>query len=517
MSAEQLAPVASSINDFGFALFATMDPSQNALFSPYDVSRALSLLELASAGETQAEIDRALRFADAPRVIAALPALAQTLERSARRPGFALSSAARVWPSNTMTVLDSYRDSVAQNLGAPLVPLDYVSDPEAQRRTINGWVSRQTQGRIPELLGGGSVDQATRFVLTTALYFLGRWRATFDSTLTRDGDFFVSAGRAKSVPMMSGPLSARYVQDGDVRMIELDYEGEELSMNVMIPAPGRALSAVSAQLNAANFARWVSAAREQSVIVELPRFTLRKQVLLRSSLEAVGVRSVFSSSANLQRLTTSERPMIGSVIHEVFVAVNETGTEAAAATAVAGYGSGGGTPVFSVNQPFVFAIRHKPTGTILFLGHVVDPAPDVEPHDASGAPFSAGARDSMIPAYGPGLQGRSLPGPIVRASAPTVQGALAPEAIRRIVLRNLGAVTHCHERGLATNPSASGRVEVSFTINAEGSVRGASTNDAYPVPEVRACVQRVFERLQFPRPERGEVTVVYPVMLLTTD
>jgi hypothetical protein len=120
----------------------------------------------------------------------------------------------------------------------------------------------------------------------------------------------------------------------------------------------------------------------------------------------------------------------------------------------------------------------------------------------------------MIPVYSGKLQGRGLRGPLVRAAAPTVQGALPLEALRRVVLRNLGAITHCHERGLATNPSATGRVEVSFAINAEGSVRGATTNDAYPIAEVRTCVQRVFERLQFPRPEHGEVTVVYPVELL---
>ena len=366
MSAAELAPVASALNAFGLSLFATMSQTDNAIFSPYDVGRALSLLELASSGETQGEIDRALRFSDAPRAISALPALAQTLERSARRPGFALSSAARVWPSRTLTVLDSYRDSVAQNLGAPLVALDYASDPEAQRQTINGWVSRQTQGRIPALLGAGAVDRETRFVLTTALYFLGRWRSTFDATVTHEDDFFVSEGQAKSVPMMSEPLSARYMQDGEVRMIELDYEGEELAMNVIIPSPGRSLSAVRARLDATNFARWVDIARPRAVIVNMPRFTLRRQVRLRDSLERVGVRQVFDSSANLQRLTTSERPQIGSVIHEVFVSVNETGTEAAAAAALTGYGSGGSPPVFSVNQPFIFAIRHKPTGAILF-------------------------------------------------------------------------------------------------------------------------------------------------------
>jgi serpin B len=281
-----------------------------------------------------------------------------------RRPGLALSSAARVWSSRTLTELDSYRDSVPQNLGAPLVALDYASDPEAQRQTINEWVSRQTQGRIPELLGAGAVDRETRFVLTTALYFLRRWRSTFDASVTHEDDFFVREGQAKSVPMTSGPLCARYMQDGEVRMIELDYEGEELVMNVIIPSPWRSLSAMHARLDATNFARWVDIARPRAIIVNMPRFTLRRQVRLRDSLARVGVRQVFDSSANLQRLTTSERPQIGAVIHEVFVSVDETGTEAAAA--LTGYGSGHSLPVFSVNQPFIFAIRHKPTGAILF-------------------------------------------------------------------------------------------------------------------------------------------------------
>ncbi len=516
-SLAQQSQVARSLNAFGFSLFAALDRSENTLISPLDLGRALSLLELGADGESRAELDRALRFDDASRSIDALPALRQSLERSAQRPGFALSSGARVWPATSITVLDSYRDAAARALGAPIVALDYAADPEAQRRTINAWVSQQTRTRIPELLGPGTIDQQSRFVLTTALYFLGRWRATFDPSSTRDEPFFVGEGRAKTVPMMSGPIQARYAQDTDVRLLELDYEGGELVMDVMIPTPGRTLASIAPRLTADNFARWVEIAREQGVIVNLPRFTARRQSRLRGALGAIGVRSVFSSSANLERLTRAAPITIGDVIHEVFVSVNESGTEAAAATAVTGYGSGGGTPVFSVNQPFVFAIRHRPTGAVLFLGSVVDPAPEAAAQPTRGAPFEPGAADSMRPTFGPGLMGRSARGPMARAAPPVVQGALSPEAVRRVVLRSLNTMLFCHERGLATNSNLEGRVRVSFSITEQGAVRGATTDAEYPLPEVRECVRRVFERLTFPRPERGEASVEYPIVFLRAE
>jgi serpin B len=378
MSAEQLAPVASSINQFGFSLFSRMSLNQNAMVSPYDIARALALLELASAGETQSEIDRALGFTDASRAIAALPSLEQAIERSAERPGFALAGAARVWPSRSLPVLESYRESVSQFLGAPLVSLDYQRDPEAQRRTINEWVSRQTRGRIAELLAPGMVTERTRIVLTTALYFLGRWSNVFSASQTRPRDFFVSERQTKLVPMMHKAMWARAMQDGDVRMLELDYEGGELAMNVVLPSQGRTLSAVHAQLNQANFSRWVSALRARYVRVEMPRFTLTTRASLGELLEQMGVRSVFGPSANLQRLATSGPLWVDAATHQVFVEVNERGTEAAAATALLVQGTAKPPEpwVFSVNQPFIFAICHKPTGTILFLGNVVDPAPN---------------------------------------------------------------------------------------------------------------------------------------------
>ncbi|MDP3275581.1 MAG: serpin family protein [Deltaproteobacteria bacterium] len=334
-----------------------------------------------------------------------LPALQRALEGSAQRPGFALASAARVWPGRSFAVLPAYQRDALRYFGAEVVTLDFARDPEAQRRTINGWVSEQTCTRIPELLQAGAISASTPLVLTSAVYFLGRWAAVFDRNETRDAPFFLGDGSAKQVPMMHGPLTGRFVQDGNARLFELAYEGDELVLDLVIPAPGARLSEVLPRLSAQTLARWTESATPTHLHVALPRVTLREPSRLRASLTALGAPSLFAG-ADLRRLTAGTGPSIDEVIHEVYLDLNESGTEAAAATALTGYGSGAVPPSFVLNQPFVFALRHRPTGVVLFVGRVVDPAPERPAAPTPGGPFVPGALDPLQPRELAGLRGR---------------------------------------------------------------------------------------------------------------
>jgi serpin B len=516
MSNEQLTQTARGLNALGFRWIQATDHRTNVVLSPYDIGMALSLVELAASGETRAEIDRALGF-DAPgSSISALPALAEVVERAGRRPGFALASAARAWPSTRLRVLDSYRDAIARHAGAPVVSLDFAANPEAQRRTINEWVSQQTSERIPELLSSDSIHAHTRFVLTTALYFLGRWKEPFDVDSTRDDAFFLDASRAKIVPMMCKPLGARYVQDGAARMIELDYAGEELAMNVIVPSPGHSLEEVQRSLDPERYQRLLRASRTTSVNVRLPRFTLEETLPLRDRLEAIGVRTMFTEAADLRRLTDSAPLWIGSVVHKTFVAVDERGAEAAAATATQGYGAGSiHVPVFAVHQPFIFVLRHKSSGAILVLGRVVDPAPSVEARETSGSPLAPGAHDPMSPSVGGGLLRRSGIPPQVRWVPSTLRGSIPRSIIGRVMQRHHGELLHCYERGLAINPNAIARVEFSLTIGPDGSVQSASMSDEFPIPETIQCMTSAARRWQFPRPAHGGTASAQWMLLLS--
>lgn len=514
MSDAQLAQAARAFNAFGFRLLSASDREHTVVLSPYDIGMALSLVELASSGETQAEIDRALGFDRVGASIAALPALAEAVERAGRRPGFALESGARVWPSTRLRVLDTYRDAVARHLGAPIVPLDFAANPEAQRRTINAWVSQQTRGRIPELMPADSIDENTRFVLTTALYFLGLWKEPFDVASTRHDAFYLDARRAKVVPMMSKTRYVRYAQDGAARMIELDYEGEELAMNVIVPSPGHSLDEVQRSLDPERFRRLLSAGRPTEVALRMPRFTLKETLPLRDLLEPLGVRTMFTAAADLRRLADSEPVQLGAIVHKTFVAVDERGTEAAAATGMAGFGAGVRTiPVFAVNQPFIFVVRHKGSGAILFLSRVVDPAPSVADRETSGSPLAPGARDPMSPSADDERFRRNGSPPQVRWVPSTLRGSVERSIIQRMMRRHHGELLHCYEIGLAINPNAVGRVELSLTIGSDGSVQSASMSDDFPTPETLACIIRAARRWQFPRPSGGSASAQWTLVL----
>lgn len=513
---ESQRQLGTAFSRFGFALFASLRSTSNELVSPYDLARALSMLERASANDTRRELDAVLSLSAGTASLEAIAALRSTIEASANRPGFALSTGARVWPARTLRVRDAFQLDALRLFGAPLEPLDFASDPDAQRRTINAWVSQQTRTRIPELLGPGSIDAATKITLTTALYFLGRWAQTFDVNATHPERFYLREGRAKTVSMMSGPVRGSYYDDGVARMLELPYQGDEFVMNLVIPAPGHRLDEVRARLDAATFERWTSAARTRDVVAVIPRFTLRKHSQLRGPIAALGARSLFAN-ADLSNLTEEPVREIGEVVHEVFISVNETGTEAAAATAVSGYGGGAATPVFNVDQPFVFVLRHPRTNTVLFLGAVYDPSPETAEEPASGGPFVRGAPDPMIARFPMGLHGRGPTGPLVLARAPTVRGAYSPELLRRVVLRSLGRVTFCHEQALAQRPTAEGELVAHFTLDAEGVPRDVRVDGEYPVATAHSCVRDAFAQLRFAGATAGTVSVDYPIVLRRPD
>ncbi|MDP3275570.1 MAG: serpin family protein [Deltaproteobacteria bacterium] len=510
--------LAAAINQFGLALFAQRPPMANTLLSPYDLARALLLVERGSDGVTRAELSRVLHLEPGQDLTQALPSLQRALERSAQRPGFALASAARVWPGANFTVLPDYQRDALRLWGAPVVSLDYARDPEAQRRTINGWVSEQTHAKIPELLPPGAVTGQTTLVLTSAVYFLGRWATVFEPGETRDEPFFLGDGRAKQVPTMHGQVQGHFVQDGNARLFELPYEGDELAMDLVIPVPGARLSEVLPRVSAQALEAWAIAASPMSLRVVLPKVSLRQSSGLREPLEALGAQSLFAQP-DLRRLTAGEAPTVSQVLHEVYLDLNERGTEAAAATAVTVLGHGGGTPPasFVLNQPFVFALRHRPTSLVLFVGHVADPAPSLPAEPTPGGPFAADAVDPLQPRGGTPMSLRGARFPRMRILPLTGHGALDPLLARRVLLRNLGVFRMCHERAASQNPLAIGRVTLHFTITRAGTVRDAHADGDYPVRTAMACMQTAVSRLAFPIESRGETALDFTMVFVPTE
>ena len=218
----------------------------------------------------------------------------------------------------------------------------------------------------------------TALVLCNAVYFKGKWVTQFDPKATATNVFFARPGQRVVVPMMSGKMKLRSQAPGDLTLFALPYTGNDLSMVILLPQAVDGLGALEQRMNAKELTSWLAAldqARESEAIVVLPKFKLNCRLNLKDNLAAMGMPSAFGSEADFSGMTSARDLWISDVVHQAFVDVNEEGTEAAAATAVVVTRSASvsHTPVFRVDHPFLFLIRERQTGSILFLGRVVDP------------------------------------------------------------------------------------------------------------------------------------------------
>jgi serpin B len=260
--------------------------------------------------------------------------------------------------------------------------LDFVTNPEASRLTVNSWMSDQTDGRVQNLIPEGAINGSTRLVLTNAVYFNAAWakERRFDKADTQNGPFHLLNGADVTVPMMRQKAYLRYGERDNCQWIDMPYDGGELSMIVILPGPGD-FENVESALNAQTLAAITAPLPSKHVYLILPKFTLRSQFSLGQTLAGLGMPDAFDpAAADFAGMTGNRELFISDVVHKAFVSVNEDGTEAAAATAIETPIFGSGTvsePAYiflQVDRPFLFVIRDIATRTIVFVGRVLNPA-----------------------------------------------------------------------------------------------------------------------------------------------
>jgi serpin B len=262
------------------------------------------------------------------------------------------------------------------NYGAGLKEVDFINAREEARKTINAWVEEQTKAKIKELIRPNILNEDTRLVLTNAIYFKAAWRLPFSPKQTVDGDFTVADGKKVKARLMRGPNRTNYFKGEGFEALELPYEAHDLSMVVLLPNKADGLPALEKRLTAANLAQWLARLSDHGVDVTLPKFKLTSEFMLKDVLSKMGMPIAFDrNKADFSGMTTRERLFISHVVHKAFVDVNEAGTEAAASTAVVMERTSAPPPAtFRADHPFVYLIRDNRTGSILFLGRVVNPS-----------------------------------------------------------------------------------------------------------------------------------------------
>ena len=382
-AAEPVPPASGTLvrdnTAFAVDLYRQLSSREGNLFlSPYSISTALAMTYAGARGDTEEQMERTLHFALGQDGLH--PAFAELAARVAavQEAGHVqLSIANSLWPQAGHDFLPAYLDLRRQHYGVTITPVDYTRAAEQARVTINKWVEAQTQNRIRDILATGTVDELTRLILVNAIYFKGSWLSRFDADATETAPFHVSKALSVEAPLMTQRETFHYAEDDDTQVLELSYEGEALSMLVLLPKARDGLPALEEKLSAKGIAAWRSKLVNREVIVHIPRFKLTSQFSLGNTLQAMGMRDAFSEAkANFAGMDGRRDWLyIGAVLHKAFVEVNEEGTEAAAATAVIMQARSmpAPPPEFRADHPFVFLIQDRRNGSVLFMGRVADP------------------------------------------------------------------------------------------------------------------------------------------------
>jgi len=379
--------VSEANNRFTFDLYSNLakDPEyagSNLFFSPFSISSALAITYEGAHGTTADEIRSVFHL---PSDIAAMrQGFAETNAGINKgSAGYILRTANALWAEKTYPFLPGYISTASKYYGANVTNLDFISQPEESRSIINHWVEQTTENKIKDLIPAGAIDPMTRLVITNAVYFKGTWVRQFDKNNTRDADFRVSPEKTVKVSMMQRTdedTVYRYTETGDVQVLMMPYahsSDKGLSMLIILPK-GENLTVAENVLDTAGLSGIQNSLIAQRVKVFLPKFKLETEYRLPDTLAAMGMPTAFSSTADFSGMDGTKSLFIGDVIHKAFVDVNEEGTEAAAATAVVMKLSAAPgehpIPVFNADHPFVFIIQDDETGTILFMGRVMNPA-----------------------------------------------------------------------------------------------------------------------------------------------
>jgi serpin B len=386
--ANEVMTKAVKANDrFGLDLFARLRQQEgNLFFSPYSITTAMALTYTGARGQTADQMAKILHWSEDDGQIRPWSSadLAVTLGRviadQNHRGGqghYELVVANALWGQKGFTFLADFLQTNETHYGGRLQPVDFSGDPEAARLMINTWVEDQTRRKIQDLIPKGVLDRMTRLVLTNAIYFKGDWASPFAKEQTMDRPFTLAHDETVDVPLMIQTSRFPYAETDDLQVLEMPYKGNELSMVILLPRKADGLTQVEQGLTMEAIAAWLASLHTREVAVTMPRFKLTGQFSLADTLKSMGMADAFSGRADFSGMTGRRDLTISAVVHKAFVAVDEKGTEAAAATGAVMSLTSVIRPtqpvVFRADHPFVFLIRDKVSGGILFLGRLIDP------------------------------------------------------------------------------------------------------------------------------------------------
>ncbi len=368
--ADDIQTLARGNRMFAWNLYQQLRMKEGNIFcSPYSVSTALAATYAGARGSTDTQMADVLHFTLKQETLhAAFKALAAHFEKMGQQGAVTLNIANSLWIEKTFTLLQPFLELTQTYYAAKPFQVDFAKATDESRQKINAWVNEKTLKKIPELLQQGDIDLNTTLVLTNAIYFKGNWLNQFQTENTTDAPFWISLEKNISVPTMHQTGQFEYAENDMLQIAALPYVGEHLYIIVLLPNAQDGLADLEVQLTEENVQKWLDMLHPEKIAVSLPKFTMRSRFDLLRTLNMMGMQDLSNFSG-----ISPEGISMTKVIHEAFVDVNEKGTEAAAATAVV---MGRSLPryiEFTADHPFIFFIFDTSSGSVLFLGRVMNP------------------------------------------------------------------------------------------------------------------------------------------------
>jgi len=361
--------VAPGINHFATSAYRDLARGHgNLIFSPFNIASALSMALAGARGQTAAEMAA---------VLDKLPpgAVVDQLVKDANTGGNQLLTANGLWVQRDFPILSDFKQLMETQYRAPLSELDFAKNPEQARAAINDWTAQHTKGKIRELFGPGSLGPANRLVLTSAIYFYGKWRSAFPAKATKPAPFRAGSG-AVNADFMNQTGTFGYGETPSAQILEMQYAGTPVVFDVVLPKSDTGIADLDTSIDPDKLAEWLGAIHPRTVEVALPKFRAESEFSLQEALSRMGMPTAFTSQADFSGIDGRRDLAISAVRHKAFVDVSEEGTEAAAATGVAVALVAMKTPqrtVFRADHPFLFLIRDTHSGAILFAGRLMNP------------------------------------------------------------------------------------------------------------------------------------------------
>jgi serpin B len=381
ISANNPKEIAEGNNKFAFRLFHELKNSsdKNLFYSPFSISTALAMVYAGARTETAIQISQTMNFPQSEKFHSDYKHLLDSLNKGTENK-IKLNIANGLWAQKDFKFLDLYFNIVKSNYYSELKNIDFTDaiETEKARKEINSWVEQKTNDKIKDLLSQDDLNSLTRLVLVNAIYFYGEWANSFEKQATIPKEFSQVDGTQINVPFMNQQERFNYYEDSKIKALEIPYQDNKASMVIFLPNTNNGIAEFEKSFDYKYYQDIIGSFRTNSVRLSLPKFQNTYKINLGITLSQMGMPLAFSpSGADFSGMTGKRDLCISEVIHQAFINVDEKGTEAAAATAVVikmtAIRPSSDIKVFNANHPFIFCIKDNVTGTILFMGKIMNP------------------------------------------------------------------------------------------------------------------------------------------------